>query len=525
MSPDDERADERDALFRRGLRLAWWARQQPDVPAIVPASGDPAGTRTFAQLDAGSNRVVRALRRRGLQVGDAVALACRNRAEYAEVADATQRAGFRLTPINWHLTADEAAYIVADCGAMAFVADAAVGAMAVGAAAAAPGCEVRLAVGGEIDGFEPFAEAVAAEEGGLIDDPTPGSTMFYTSGTTGRPKGVHRPFDPAADAAPVVNLYGYDETGGDVHLCTGPLYHAAPYVFSLQVPLAFGATVVLVEQWDAAAALRLIEEHGVTHTHMVATMFHRLLSLPEEVRAAADVSSLRHVLHGAAPCPVPVKQALMDWWGPIVWEYYAATEGIGCFASPATWLERPGTVGRPVPDDHVFVGSEAGDRLPPGETGLVYIKAPETGRFAYFGDAAKTDGAYRGDHFTLGDVGHMDADGYLFLTDRSADLIISGGANIYPAEVDAVLLTHPAVGDAATIGVPDEEWGERVLSVVELQPDVAPTPSLADELVAFCRQRLAHFKCPRTVEFTDALPRQDNGKLYKRRLREQYATR
>ncbi|HEU5150203.1 MAG TPA: AMP-binding protein [Iamia sp.] len=518
-------ADEREAMARRGLRLAWWAARQPDAPAIVPADGDPAGARTYAELDAGSNRVVRALRRRGLRVGDAVALACRNRAEYAEVADATQRAGFRLTPINWHLTGDEAAYIVADCGARALVADAAVGPMAVGAAAGAPGCDVRLAVGGAIDGFESYADAVAAEDGSVIDDPTPGSSMLYTSGTTGRPKGVHRPFDPAADAAPVLNLYGYDEDGGDVHLCTGPLYHAAPLAFSLQVPLAFGATVVLMETWDAALALRLIEQHGVTHTHMVATMFHRLLSLPPSVRDGADVSSLRHVLHGAAPCPVPVKQALMDWWGPIVWEYYAATEGVGCFASPQTWLDRPGTVGRPVPDDQVFVGSEAGEPLAPGEVGLVYIKAPDTGRFAYFGDTAKTDAAYRGDHFTLGDIGYMDADGYLFLTDRSADLIISGGVNIYPAEVDAVLLTHPAVGDAATIGVPDEEWGESVLSVVELQPGVAPSADLAASLIAHCRERLAHFKCPRAVDFTAALPRQDNGKLYKRRLREQYAAR
>jgi long-chain acyl-CoA synthetase len=514
---------DREAMARRGLRLAWWARQQPDARAIVTPDG--SGDRTYAELNAHSNQVVRALRRRGLRVGDAVALACPNRAEFAEVVEATLRAGFRLTPINWHLTGDEAAYIVADCQAKALVADAAVGPMAVGAADGAPGCDVRLSIGGAIDGFEPLAAAMAAESGADIDDPTPGSNMLYTSGTTGRPKGVHRPYDPTADTAPVVNLYLYDETGGDVHLCTGPLYHAAPLAFSLTVPLAFGATVVLMEQWDAATALRLIEEHGVTHTHMVATMFHRLLSLPPAVRAAADVSSLCHVLHGAAPCPVPVKQALMDWWGPIVWEYYAATEGVGCFASPQTWLSRPGTVGRPVPDDQVFVGAEDGVPLPPGEVGLVYIKAPATGRFAYFGDADKTASSYRGDHFTLGDVGYMDADGYLFLTDRSADLIISGGVNIYPAEVDAVLLAHPAVGDAPTNGVPHEEWGEQVLSVVELQPGVDPSAALAAELIAFCRDRLAHFKCPRAVDFTAALPRQDNGKLYKRRLREQYAAR
>ncbi len=513
-------ADRRDALARRGMRLAWWAEQQPDAPAVVVPEG--AGSRTYAELNAGANRLVRALRHRGLGVGDAVAVACRNRAELVEVVAACHRGGFRLTTVNWHLTGDEAAYIVADCEARAFVADAAVAAMAGPARAGAPACDVALAVGGPIEGFEDYAAAVAAEDGTDIDDPTPGSQMLYTSGTTGRPKGVHRPHDPEADVPPVANIYGYDEAGGDVHLCTGPLYHAAPLAFSLSIPLHFGATVVLMDHWDAATALRLIEEHRVTHTHMVATMFHRLLSLPPAVRTGADVSSLRHVLHGAAPCPVPVKQALMDWWGPIVWEYYAATEGVGCFASPQTWLERPGTVGRPVPADQVFVGDEAGGPLPADEIGLVYIKAPATGRFSYFGDEDKTSSSYRGDHFTLGDVGRMDADGYLYLTDRSADLIISGGVNIYPAEVDAVLLTHPAVGDVATIGVPDEEWGEMVLAVVELRRDVSPSPRLGQELIAHCRARLSHYKCPRAVEFTDALPRQDNGKLLKRQVRERY---
>ncbi len=513
----------RDELTRRGMRLAWWASVRPDAPALVAAPGVEGGDRTFAELNAGANRVARALRRRGLDVGDAVAVASRNRAEMVEVVLATQRAGLRLTLVNWHLTGDEAAYIVADCGARALVADAAVADLAVGAAAGAPTCDVLVSIGGAIDGFESLDEAVAGELGDDLDDPTPGSSMLYTSGTTGRPKGVHRPFDPDADVPPVRNLYGYDEDGGDVHLCTGPLYHAAPLAFSLSVPLHFGATVVLMDHWDAATALRLVEERSVTHTHVVATMFHRLLSLPPEVREPVDVSSLRHVLHGAAPCPVPVKRAVIDWLGPIVWEYYAATEGVGCFASPATWLERPGTVGRPVPDDQVYVGTDDGATLPPGEIGLVYIKAPDTGRFSYFGDEAKTTSAYRGDHFTLGDVGYMDDDGYLYLTDRSSDLIISGGVNIYPAEVDAVLLTHPVVADAATIGVPDEEWGESVLSVVELQPGVSSSDALATELIEHCRSGLAHFKCPRSVDFTERLPRQDNGKLLKRRLREQYA--
>jgi long-chain acyl-CoA synthetase len=255
----------------------------------------------------------------------------------------------------------------------------------------------------------------------------------------------------------------------------------------------------------------------------VPTMFHRLLSLPAATRQGYDVSTLRSVIHGAAPCPVVVKQRVIEWLGPIVWEYYAATEGIGCFVDSATWLARPGTVGRPA-GGQVMVGDVTGEPLPVGETGLVYLKAPAVGRFDYFKDEDKTASTYRGDYFTLGDVGYLDADGYLFLTDRSANLIISGGVNIYPAEVDAVLLEHLAVGDAATIGVPDEEWGERVVAVVELQPGRSASPELAAELIGHCRARLARYKCPQVVEFTAELPRQDNGKIYKRLLRDSFRT-
>jgi long-chain acyl-CoA synthetase len=254
---------------------------------------------------------------------------------------------------------------------------------------------------------------------------------------------------------------------------------------------------------------------------MVPTMFHRLLSLPEEVRRDYDVTSLRHVLHGAAPCPVPVKHRIIEWFGPVVVEYYAATEGVGSFVDSATWLQRPGTVGLPVTPGQVMVGDDEGNPVPHGKVGLIYIRAPESSRFSYFKDEAKTESTYRGDYFTLGDIGYLDEDGYVFLTDRSANLIISGGVNIYPAEVDGLLLEHPAVADAATIGVPSEEWGEVVLSVVELQRDAVPSDALAEELIMFCRERLAHYKCPRQIEFVDVLPRQDNGKIYKRLLREQ----
>jgi long-chain acyl-CoA synthetase len=512
----NEADDRYDVAAKQGMVQAHWAQLQPDTPAIV----SERGSRTFAELNANANRLVRAWRERGAAAGDGVALMVSNRPEFAEVIAATQRSGLRITPVNWHLTADEAAYIVGDCQARVFVADARFAEVAAAAAERAPGATVRLAVGGDIAGFESYDDALAAQDGTDIDDPVLGRSMLYTSGTTGRPKGVHRSEVPPTSA--LGKLFGY-VPGETLHLGTGPLYHAAPLAFSLAQPLNAGVGVVLMDKWSPEETLRLIAEHGITHSHMVPTMFHRLLTLPDDVRAAADVSSLRMVLHGAAPCPVSVKQAIIDWWGPVLLEYYAATEGTGTFVTSADWLARPGTVGKPAGADHIrILDPVSGDPLPAGEIGTVYLRAPQVGRFDYFGDADKTADSYRGDYFTMGDVGYLDEDGYLFLTDRSADLIISGGVNVYPAEVEAELLGHPAVGDAAVIGVPDPAWGETVVAVVELRDGVDASDDLAAALIEHCRAGLAHFKCPRRVDFTDQLPRTDSGKLYKRRLRDDY---
>jgi long-chain acyl-CoA synthetase len=507
--------EEMQAAADRGMLTAYWAARLGDAPAVI----SEAGNRSWAELNANANRLVRALRARGVQAGDGLALMCSNRPEFFETYAAALRGGFRLTTVNWHLTGEEAGYIVDDCEATAFVADARFAETAGGAADLAPRLKARIAVGGDIQNFEAWEGVLAAEDGGDIDDPVVGGQMLYTSGTTGRPKGVRRRPD-ARGSLGVARLTAYGPGNNHVHLCTGPLYHAAPLAFSLAAPLAMGVPVVVMDGWSAERTLQLVEEHRVSHTHMVPTMFHRLLSLPEATKARYDHSSLMFVLHGAAPCPVAVKQTLIEWLGPIVWEYYAATEGAGTLVGPDEWLKKPGTVGKVNPPDHVRVLDAEGAEVAPGTIGTVYLKAPAE-RFEYYKAPEKTASAYSGTHYTLGDVGYVDDDGYLFLTDRSAHLIITGGVNVYPAEVEAVLLGHPAVGDVGVVGRPDDEWGELVVAAVELHEGIEPSDALANELIEWSRDRIAHYKCPSHVVFLAQLPRHDNGKLYKHQLREQ----
>jgi long-chain acyl-CoA synthetase len=502
----------------RGMTVAYWASHQPDTPAVF----SPYGDRSFEELNHNANRLARALRAAGLGDGDSIAVVSKNRPEFLEALFGAERIGVRFTPINYHLKGEEIGYIVDDCDAKAFIADAALGPVCIEALRMAPKVRLALAVGGTLDGFEAYDREIEQYGPSDIADPVLGGRMLYTSGTTGRPKGVHRkdrePIAPQGEGT----LANY-RPGRDVNLCTGPAYHAAPLLINLIQPLVSGVTVVMMDRWDAEDTLRLITEHKVTHTHMVATMFHRLLQLPQETKAKYDISSMRFIMHGAAPTPVHVKRAMIEWFGPIVWEYYAATEGGGGFiVGPDEWLKKPGTVGRPGPGFDNKILDDEGNEVPPGKVGTVYMKAPARGRFEYYKDTTKTAKSYRGEYFTLGDLGYFDEDGYLFLTGRSAELIISGGVNIYPQEVDNELLKHPAVLDVCTVGVDNDEWGEEVKSVVQLRPGHTGNAALTAELQAWARERLAAFKCPRTIEYTDDLPRLPSGKIQRRVVRDRY---
>ncbi|WP_436794699.1 acyl-CoA synthetase [Actinospongicola halichondriae] len=494
-------------------------RRRGDAPAVIMAgSGE---TRTYAELDDRSTRLARVFDEAGLVPGDHIAVLLANQLEYFDAAWAALRAGLYLTPISWHLGSDEAGYIIEDCGARALVTTSAMAELVSGLGPRAKHLELRLSVGGGIDGYDDFDDVLAHASGIPRDDEREGMLMLYSSGTTGRPKGILPPvstssFGTARGGIATIAKQFYDVDDSAVYLSPAPLYHAAPLGWTL-AGHRLGATVVVMERFDAAGTLEAIERHRVTHAQFVPTHFVRMLRLPEAVRTSADLSSLRRVIHAAAPCPVPIKHQMIDWVGPIVDEYYGGSEGFGlCAIGAQEWLDHPGSVGRSVFNE-VHIVDESGAELGPDETGQIWFSA--AGRFEYHNDPEKTERATDARGWaTYGDIGHVDGDGYLYLTDRATNMIISGGVNIYPQEAENVLTVHPAVYDVAVLGVPDVEMGERVKAFVVAVDPPADPDKLAVELINHCRGEIAHYKCPRELVFVDELPRLESGKLLKRRL-------
>jgi long-chain acyl-CoA synthetase len=506
-----------------------FARQQamahPDKPAII--MGSSGEIVTFGEFEARSNRVAHLLRDAGLGRGDHIAVFIENSPQLLEIEGGAERAGVYYSLINTYLGADEVAYVVANSRAKVLFSSAARREVAEDVAAKSPGLDRMLMTGpGPLPaGWEAYDAAVATYPAAPVPDEALGAAMLYSSGTTGRPKGILRnlpeagPDEPLPVMAFVRAMFGFHE--GMTYLSPAPLYHAAPQA-SVSAALRMGCTAIVMERFDPEQWLALVERYRVTHCQMVPVMFNRLLRLPEDVRARYDTSSLECIVHAAAPCTVPVKQAMIDWLGPIITEYYGATEANGfTFCTTAEWLAHPGTVGRPILGELAILDGE-GNECPVGEDGTVWFRGATA--FEYFDDPAKTAESRSSDGTasTVGDVGHVDADGYLYLTDRKSYMIISGGVNIYPQETENVLSAHPAVQDVAVIGVPNDDLGEEVKAVVELIDPAAAGPRLAENLIDYCRARLAHFKCPRTVDFVPELPRSETGKLYKRMLRDAY---
>jgi len=486
---------------------------------------DSGAVVSYQELDERSRRLAQLLRAGGLKPGDHIAVLLENHPRYFEVFWGAQRAGLYTTPVNWHLKADEAGYIVDDCGATALVTSSALRPIAKELEPHLSAVTIRLMIDGALDGYEPYEDAIAGFPAQPLDDEVEGMFMFYSSGTTGRPKGIKpplagEPFGSGGSALIMLiqRLYGFSPK--TVYLCPAPLYHAAPLGWSTAAQ-RLGATVIVMERFDPVRVLELIEKHRVTHAQFVPTHFIRMLKLSDEERNAHDLSSLRMVVHAAAPCPVEVKQRMIEWLGPIVNEYYAGSEGNGfCAISTEQWLEHPGSVGIPVMGK-IHILDEGGSELPTGGVGQVWFES-ET-RFEYHNDPVKTAEAFNDRGWSsLGDIGYVDENGYLYLTDRASHMIISGGVNIYPQEVENELALHPSVTDVAVIGVPNVEMGEEVKAVVIAADARAAGPQLEAELLAYCRSRLAHYKCPVSVDFVEVLPRLPTGKLLKRELRKRY---
>ncbi|GAB5450345.1 MAG: acyl-CoA synthetase [Halioglobus sp.] len=499
------------------------AETYPHKPAIIMgASGEMV---TFKQLDERSNQGAQLFRSLGLKSGDHIGLMLENNARFLEILWAAQRAGLIFTPISTHLTREETAYILENCGAKLFIGSAALAQVAEELRAEQTAVQHFYMVGGIRAGYESWEEALIEQPETRIADEGNGVPMLYSSGTTGKPKGVFVPAPsddvhaPTMLAETIGALFGFAEE--TVYLSPAPLYHAAPLHYCLMATYN-GGTIVVMEKFDAEQSLRLIEEHRVTHSQWVPIMFIRMLKLPEETRQAYDLSSMQVAIHAAAPCPVEIKEQMIEWWGEVIYEYYASSEGIGfTLVDSANWLTHKGTVGK-VLFGALHILDDEGKELPPGEVGTVYFSGEQT-VFEYYNEPEKTREAYNDRGWaTCGDVGYLDEEGYLYLTDRKNFTIISGGVNIYPQEIENALINHDKIADVAVFGIPNEEFGEEVKAVVQPMNWADATDETAIEIMEWLREKISHIKMPRSLDFHQELPRMDNGKLYKRRLVEEY---
>lgn len=504
-----------------GMEIAAIAALAPERIAVESAQGDLS----FCELNEQANQIAHRMLRAGIGAGDAVALLCSNRPEFVAVRFACHRMGIRLTPVNWHLAPEEAAYIISNCDAKALFADARVKQTAEIAAASSPALLIKIAIGDAIAGFEPWS-SLRDELSSNIENPSLGTTMLYTSGTTGRPKGVFRkqpdPSKAADMQALLTAVFQFDpDSGTDKALSPGPLYHSGPFNLCMTTPLTSGIGVVLMDKWDPEETLQLIEQHKITHSFFVPTMFVRLLKLDERVRSQYDIDSIKFIIHGAAPCAMETKQAMLDWFGPVIWEMFAGTEGPGTIVSPQEWLSKPGTVGKPGAEQ-IRILNDMGEPVNGSEAGQIYLLNPPDSNFHYYKDQTKTERALKDGFFTAGDIGYLDKDGYLFLTGRSAEVIISGGVNIYPQEIDNILIKHPKVADVGCVGVPNKEWGEEVKAVIQAKAGIVADSELEQELLEFADQHLAKQKMPRSIDFVEKLPRSEAGKVLRKTIRDAY---
>lgn len=506
-----------------------WAEKTPEKAAVINSvTGEQT---TYKELDDRSNQLAQLMWDKGLRPGDHVAIFMENNLRFFEVIWAAMRSGLYLTTINQYLTDEEAGYILDNCGAGVIVSSQRMSGVAGNLHQFAPNCHTWLmvdCVDRVADGYEHYEDAIARYPAEKLADEPAGQFMLYSSGTTGRPKGVIRPMskrkitdDAGAVGGMQKTLWGVVEDS--VYLSPAPLYHSAPLSFCTAMQ-ALGGTVVMMPKFDEVGALEAIEKYKVTHSQWVPTMFTRILKMPEEIRTRYDLSSHKVAIHAAAPCPEGIKRQMFDWWGPIIYEYYGGTELNGLtHCRPQEWLDHPGTVGKPILGV-LHVCDDGGKELPVGEPGLIYFELPKMS-FAYHKDAGKTKESQHPQHpnwSALGDVGYVDNDGFLYLTDRATFMIISGGVNIYPQEIEDALVMHAKIADVAVIGVPNEEMGEEVKAVVQTATGVVGDDALAAEILAYAREHIAHYKCPRSVDFMDELPRLPTGKLYKRLVKDRY---